>query len=386
MSYDLKVWSVHPADDACLPKPGEWQPTASGWFLGQGRGALEIWKSDKVWPEDIPDAIGTALPGIAFLTRLTASGELTKALLSRAGRAGKALASACHGVVLDPQEGSLLLPPSVRRFLPVQHRQELRFAITQLSWWTLDGAAFRPEGIARFVALLERLLPEALPRRYGLWEPPQYAYAETGRNHLIQFLGEHACSSATWYPTRPVANVCLATPGKVGSTARGFRAHHLAIAIETLALDQPGWETQLRLVWREVSKLVRPFYGDVRTLAGYTRMGAALGIGQGTEVHPVKSWWWRRVPTTPASAVVIGPDYQRIWPDLLVGGMVVDGLAFLDGTDWKRPAPYAIPTGLAQRDPPLHDGRFLFNGPETERGLYAEVWPFEEPLRASQVP
>ena len=328
MSYTLEVWSVRPVDGACLPKPGEWVPTEGGWVLGRGRGRLEVWLSAKVSPEDMPEAIAKALPGITNRTLLTVSGELTKALKSRAGRTARALASASHGIVFDPQEASLLLPPAVRRFVPARR-------------WTLDDAAFRPDGVAGFVALLDR-------DRHGRGDP-------------------------------------LGGAGTAGPMKLGFRTHHIEISFETSVLDQPGWETQLRLLWRAVSNLVRPFYGDVRTLAGYLLKHGGLWGARDTESHPVKSWWWCGVPATPASAVVIGPDYQRIWTDLVAQATVEDGLAFLNGQDWTRPASYAVPVGLIQPDPPPFDGRYPFFRPEGDRAMYAGIWPFEEPILAKLI-
>ena len=375
MSFDLEVWSVRPAGNGHFASSAGWRADAQCWSLERHKGVLQVWKSDIVRAEDIPDGIDGALAGIAFLTRITAAGELTKSFLAKAGKAGKDLARACHGVVFDPQTGNLSTPAGVKRFLPTL--SEATFPITELSWWTLECEPFGPEGVRATVALLERLLPEALPRRYGLWEPPQHIYTPTGREASAEFLHNHVQEVVVWYPARPVLAVHLQATKRPGPTRLGFRANRMSIAVEASVLAQPGWQAQLRRVWHELAKRLRPFYGDVRTLAGYRR-GAA--IGSGTELHPVDRSWWRGLPSAPASAVVLGPDYQRHWPGFLAAAALKDGLAFLESAGWKGPAAYAVPPRLTQ--PALSPAVWplRLDAPMADRGLYADVWPFEGPL------
>jgi hypothetical protein len=121
-------------------------------------------------------------------------------------------------------------------------------------------------------------------------------------------------------------------------------------------------------------------------LAGYSKGSGSLAIGPGTKLHPVGSWWWRGLPATPANAVVLGADYQRLWPDFAARAELIDGLAFLDGMDWRGKAddgfyPGPIPCGLTQRDQPQTTYPLTLNAPPTDRDLYAEVWPFEGPFK-----
>ncbi len=244
MSIDLEVWSVRPTSAASFLSSAEWRADAHCWSHEQHRGKVQIWKSDRVEFEDIPKEIAETLIGIEFLTRITVSGSASKILVARANSFAKQLAVACHGVIFNPQTDSIVTPSGVKRFL--HPRREATFAISSLSWWTLSTALFDQTGIEQLVASIERLLPEALPRRFGLCEPPQHVYAKTGREYFVGFLREHADKLVVWYPTRPVLSVVLQSPNPVGPARRGFRANHLRIDIETSAFDQPGWESQCR--------------------------------------------------------------------------------------------------------------------------------------------
>ena len=160
MSIDLEVWSVRPASAASLLSSAEWRADDHCWSIEERRGQVQVWKSDRVQLEDIQEDIARILPGIEFLTRITVSGNASKALLDRASSVAKQLAVSCHGVVFDPQTDVIVTPTGVKRFL--SPKREATFAITSLSWWTLDTAVCEQAGIQRFVTLIERLLPEAL--------------------------------------------------------------------------------------------------------------------------------------------------------------------------------------------------------------------------------
>jgi len=99
--------------------------------------------------------------------------------------------------------------------------------------------------------VFETELKEALPRRYGNYEPPQYLYAERGRDDFLAFLKEHihGLFGMVWYPTLPVTGVHLQIPETIGGSKQGFRTGQLTLTIDADALAQPGWETNLRRFW-----------------------------------------------------------------------------------------------------------------------------------------
>jgi hypothetical protein len=235
----------------------------------------------------------------------------------------------------------------------------------------------QPRGIKRLIASLERLLPEALPRRYGSYEPPQHVYVETGRDHFLSFLEENLHSTTVWYPARPVLLVTFLSPRPIDPMRRGFRAIHFRLDFEAAALDQPGWDLQLRRVWKELSIQLHPFYGDVRVLHGYRIGRGTWASGVGTEHHPVKSWWWRGIPSTPANAIVLGSSYQVLWPGFMTQAKVMGGLAFLDGPDWRNKPIQNIYYGEIPRGLVDPDNGFGV----ASRDQYAPIWPFDGPIK-----
>ena|SRR5215472_7301141 len=104
----------------------------------------------------------------------------------------------------------------------------------RFTWWFLENPLLVSEGRERLLALFERLLPEALPRRYGLYEPPQHIYAETGKVHLLRFMEESIHDFVVWYPHRPVVGLYLGHPQPVGASKLGFRTNRLEIEFPSL--------------------------------------------------------------------------------------------------------------------------------------------------------
>jgi hypothetical protein len=329
-----------------------------------------------VLAEDVPEAVAAALPGIAWLTLLSlepiGAGEPARRVLTRAA---SALAKSAHGVVLDPQEDTVTTPAGVKKW--VSGGASENASVVNLSWWSVEGPLVSGAGFDALVEVLAAALPEALPRRYGLYEPPQHVYADTGRDHLLGFLREHGREiGVVWYPHAPVVHLHLGVPNEIGGTPKGFRTARLEIEVDAEALKQPGWPLALREAWRRIGQVVRPFYGDVRTLGGYQRSRGRYWVGAGTEEHPVCSWWWTGLPQGPVHAAVVGEPYLSLWPAFAGVAELEGGLAFLTTDEWSRggdafQASGPPPPGPAQVAPQRN--------PPSRSRPYPDVWPFGAP-------
>ena len=141
------------------------------------------------------------LPGIEWLTNLNLEGKTSGEAFKLVQSAADDIARHSHGAVLDQQDGSIRLPPGVKRFLSPRAKET--FDVLSLSWWFMDSPIESRAGREQFAAFLERSLPECLPKRYGLYEPPQNVYADTGRGHFLQFWEENLHDMIVWYPHRP---------------------------------------------------------------------------------------------------------------------------------------------------------------------------------------
>jgi hypothetical protein len=378
MSRALQVWT---ADEAklgeMLPDARSWRQYQDQWTYQRRTWQVLAGRCRRITPQGMRIDVARARPGISYLTELTLTpDDASEAARRFQLRAAHAIARRAGGVIVDPQADTLLLPAGARRFTR-RHTADCADLIA-LSWWFTHSPLIAQGDYSRLIDVLEAELPEALPRRYGSYEPPEHVYALTGRDHFRAFLNDHARGLGTiWYPTAPVADVLLGIPDSIGPCKRGFRSAYLTITIDADVLGQTGWRTALKRVWRAVSSAVRPFYGDVRTLHGYRYSRGRYWVTRMTERHPVRAWWWGGVPLGPAHAIVLGEQYQPLWPAFRQAAETDSGLAFVDTDDWAATDDVYDIVGTCPRS--LNQ----VAGSDSIPREYPQRWPFGAPHSGS---
>jgi hypothetical protein len=206
MSYDIRVWSViEPEWVNILPESEGWQAQRESRLLGKSTWQIVVRPTLLVEDEDIPDEVLVKLPGIRYLTEvnlepISAPGFAHDTLRRLVKRASKA----AYAAVEDPQKGTVETARGVGRI--TRRRSDERGQVLNLAWWFNDGPVLQADGLLQLVNTMERLLPEALPRRYGAYEPPQYKYEEQGKERFCEFLAEERLATV-WYPHYPFLHV-----------------------------------------------------------------------------------------------------------------------------------------------------------------------------------
>ena len=357
MSYDVTVWSVSPlsAVSEVLTECGFTSHESAGFYL-EGKGWQITIHASPAKDEDIPDAAMALLPGIRLSIQMNLEpGSAPAAAYARLRKIAKLLSQQTRGVIEDPQEGSYDLATGVRKYSSPERGKQTRFSILQMSWWFEDDLLDPREKLYRFIGLLERYLPEALPRRYGLFEPPQFTYGETGKDHFAELLAAHR-QGVVCYTTKPVWGIHFALNPKSGFVNNGRRRKYkcsaLTISIDGAVLEEEHWRRHLHETWKVFSQALGPFYGDVRILRNFIGGKATYFCDATTQQHPVKSWWWRGVPAKPAQAVVIGGPYLDLWPEAIAAGSQESGLYFVSAREWSDDETIAailkVPSTIAQ--------------------------------------
>ena len=174
MSYDLNIWSRQRVEtDQTEINIGEY--------------TITIEQSVIVEDEDIPIDVMLSLAEIKYLTSLYLQPYTDeKAVTDKAIRYAKKLAKEFDGVVENPQLEDHVVLTGKRKTFTQATRDADKISIC----WYMDCRQSLSDKLAEFVELLEKYLPQALPRRYGTYEPPEYKYSETGKAHLIEFLND----------------------------------------------------------------------------------------------------------------------------------------------------------------------------------------------------
>jgi hypothetical protein len=74
-----------------------------------------VWCPDRIEVEDVPPEVAAVLAGAAYVVNLSVEPITAPASArSLAWKTARAIAKATHGVVLDPQGGSVTTPAGVR--------------------------------------------------------------------------------------------------------------------------------------------------------------------------------------------------------------------------------------------------------------------------------
>jgi hypothetical protein len=383
MSYDLQIWSIRqPLRDDL--KPGlTWADAPRAWTYSRRNWLINISHPVRVEAEDIPPEIASQLPGISFLTEINLEGDFALSVVSQATAIGKFMAGRVHGLVLDPQRECVLTPPGVRRI--EQARVDERFDVLDLSFWFLGSPFLTEIGRRHVLDLLESTLPEALPRRYGTFEPPEFKYEDSGRSHFEQFWTQNLHEVLVWRSKRPVVSVHSSCPCVVGATNKGFTANHFEVQVEHSALSQPGWQIQLSRLWIALCGLLCPFYGDVRILRNQPKDGY---FGENDETHPVRSIWWRGIPKVLGCAMFLGEEYQALWPEAMRSAEMRGDLRFISTNDWSKGETVEAITGSVPEE--ISSRPFVWpasysklNAPINSTESYPEKWPFGNPFGPS---
>lgn len=358
MSYDLEVFSIK---KPVAPASEE----GRGWQIAV-HGPLDI------DPEDIPPDVRTVLPGLRFLTEFHLEGNAPSSAQKKLLTIARMLARNARGIVVDQHQGTVETPRGVQR-LQVKP-QSVGGGLLQLSWFVEDVASLGRSLPTEMLNAFQRTIPEALPRRYGLWEPPQFKLATDGIEHLRQFLDKHLRDTIVWYCHKPCRYVFVSVPDRVGATSRGFRCGRVTLEIDGKAGGDRAWQVELTRLWLSIADLIQPFYAEIR-------MGEC----------PTKSWWWNGIPTATPSALLIGKPYSGLWPDFVsVARSSPTGLHYLehfvetDNAGNRIPSP---PSSIAQPAEPARQPVFDPSKPEgiaaafqLQKTPYPDVWPFEGPV------
>jgi len=379
VSYDLQVWTTHaPQLPIGLPDAWRWQEESGVWIQSQSNWQVVVGPVHRIEPEDVPESVNAVIPGIAHMVELNlepaAAPQTARALLKRVA---KALAFAGHGVVVDPQTDTLTTPTGVRRY--VAPPRSATVTALELSWFSVDARFASRDGLDRVVACFERSVHEALPVRYGEYEPPSFRYSETGRKHLVDFLAKECLKPRSlgfvvWCPKRPVLNVGLSIG--VGKSPAGWRCHRLTLTLEASVLEQAGWPNALEELWRRLAQTVHAFYADVRILRRYRVGAATVAEFMDAERHPVCGPFWAGVPREGACAVALGQPYLSLWPEFDAAAEREGDIGFLSQPSWADEENIVVRSGsvperLAQQSPGYDD----FGNPNRSR-VYPSEWPF----------
>lgn len=375
MSYDLRIYTIQKQNFSDLLNQFNISINNDGFVLQLKNHQIVVTGETQVEDEDIPQPVGRELPGIKYLIEcslqpITNDEKMIKKLL----KLGKVIAKNGIGVIENPQTDEIILPSGVKRLMTIEKTE--RFSLIELSWWFNHDNLLKQENIELLLGVIEKNIPEALPRRYGLYEPPKEKF--TTLDSFCTYLVENVKESIVWYPSKPVDYVSLDIPEFIGPMEFGYRFGHFSIAIDSVVLGMPGWRTVIERLFKNVSEILSPFYGDIYILENHIRSRSVSYSDSETEEHPIVSWWWNGIPRKLGLGMVLGNpllSYVTIKQNNITlknGCQIVLGIG--EETDNKLTSnDIEIPEDLYQPNKVTNKSVIGFTG------LYPKIWPFDGP-------
>jgi hypothetical protein len=339
MSYDLRLWTVEPVPADAIQKLLPNARIFDGGVEFAGMGWLaSIGYSISVELEDIPDHVGAAIPGITSLIEVIIQPiSAPDDAMDAVEEALKTLAKQFRGAVEDLQTDTLVLPSGPLR-IRSSAQIDSRLSTLDFNYWFTESPLRTREGRGRLIDYLAEQLPAALPRRYGLYEPPSEKWEIGGRAAFLDFLDGHPPDELTViYPTRPCVHFII-SPVEVGwagsGTHRIFKCGCLKTAFEFTVLEDAEWRTALERAWLDIATIVQPFATNVEVVDGWIFDRGHLWIDEHTEAS-VCSPAWFGVPRNLGLAFGLAKNYLQYWPQLRTRSASADGLAYVNAGDWR---------------------------------------------------
>jgi hypothetical protein len=371
MSYNMQIWSViEPVWNEIASGLDGWIASNQGLTFESRTWQIVVGPCSRVEGENIPEEVFSSLPGIRYLTEINLEPiHAPGSAHTHLSRISSRIARVCQGIFLDPQQDTIASPRGVRRLSP--NKPKGRISVLSFAWWFDESPLIEQGGFAGLLLIMEKYLPEALPRRYGPYEPPQYHYEAEGKDHFITFLAAEK-TGVVWYPHYPVFNIGLGIYNGFGPRRIGYISNALDIDVDASVCAQPGWNVALRRFWSRMSDFIRPYYGEVRLMRNYILQRGRVYLDGRTETHPIRNGWWNGVPRRMGAAVVIGERYARLWPEFVKRSEQRNGLMFLSVDNWASGEGVdrivgGVPSDIAQ-------------GKYAARFTYPKAWPFEYPF------
>lgn len=284
MSYDLQVFGRAPLEAADVRAIGDALKgarvvgdVAAGGFVVERRDrgefdyAFNVDRPLRVDSEDVPEEVISAAAGIRWTYQLTVEGS-TGPAIELARRFARELARRSEGVVFDPQEDPVVWPRGGRRKFKPEPARKIDLVRFQ---WFVRREDSTPDLAALVLDLVRSHLPEALPRKFGSFEPLQGRLDETGSEGFLA--AWHAePMMLIWQGTSPCLGGLMHGLGDDLTWARYGGEHPVGsveLSFDGRAFLRSSWREDAVELFAELAERLPAFFAhaEVDRMVGYRR-------------------------------------------------------------------------------------------------------------------
>ena len=293
-------------------------------------------------PDDFAEEVAAACPAPRWMTTMNVPYSVSDRAIGLARSLARHLAETNEGAAFDPQEDSLVWPRGMPAPIAPPRTEEPTSCVS-LTWFVPpDRWAQAPEVLVRLVAAR---CPEALPIRYGLWEPLQHRFDPDHPDAFVQFILDDQSGSGFWFAAQP-------------SFGGGWRGPHADqhvkaedewLRIASIEMDFDGRVLEQDARWRETlvdlfvtaASDLGAFFAATQVVPGYTvtttnRLHSTLEASRQSGEHFLRGYRWQGLPPVPMWLSWFGGPYR----ELVAPHLTVEAFAqvpkSLKPTGWRR--------------------------------------------------
>ena len=269
--------------------------------------------------EDVPEGVTAALLGASYLYELMVEGSSTTET-PHAVRFARRLAQASTGVVLDQQTEQVWARGKLRALPPVQRGT---ISVVNVTWYVRPGGTGAAAASA-WLALARRHLPEALPRRFGPYEPLSMKLDVDGPDAFVE-----AVAAETMFLSYKASAPCI--DGSLAGGARGPGVHSHRLSVHRQALQDGRWRAALQRLFVGFAVATDAVFASAEVQRGVEWSGRSIWFGPTAErtTYLARGQWEGLLPYPPWWSW-FGPDYMPLVLDHLPPDQVLraDGGVF----------------------------------------------------------
>lgn len=263
---------------------------------GKGTYCCSVGEPVRVEEEDLPDAIVSRSVSFSFQVDVLVEGS-NPTSIARTRKLVRHIVRSLDGVSWDPQTEAVD-PKAARRSAPSTPSGLVN--LVQIDWY-----APQREGVAAtYLDATRRYLPEALPRRFGSYEPLTFRLDRDGPEC---FISEAKSDQSLYFKgAQPVLDGSIMVDDR-----RGTR---VSLSILAPSLDDPAWRDAVRALFLEVSEQLDCFFASAQVIRNLTWSGRQ--VWHGREAESAYSLFWREgwmgLPPHPVWWAYLGPQYSPL--------------------------------------------------------------------------
>jgi hypothetical protein len=248
--------------------------------------------------------------------------SVPKAHQARARSLATYIAKNTAGAAFDPQEDRLLWPRGKQKRVPSRSAEE-ETAVVRLDWFVPRSRW--ASAAEKLVPVLARHAPEALPTRYGQWEPPQGRFDHSHPAPFVEFVVNNEDGDGFWYASRPSFGGSFIAPhaDKYAKAEEDrFRVGRIEVSFDgRVAEADTRWREAIVNLFIHGAETFGAFFAAAQVEPGWTvtrnnRLYATASSVQESE-HILRGQLWQGLPPVPVWLSWYGDPYRDLVRDAL---------------------------------------------------------------------